>query len=114
MRRKGIIRKTDKFINVGIEVAVGKQGDFYVAYCPALELSSYGKDEDEARKNFETEIAIFLEETEERGTLEKILLKLGWCLKGLPEPRYVPPKKIDAPFPINSFQSFTENVAIPC
>ncbi|HUX56294.1 MAG TPA: hypothetical protein VMV77_04930 [Bacteroidales bacterium] len=114
MRKKGTIHKAGNSINVGIEVALGKQGDFFVAYCPALELSSYGKTEDEARNNFETEVAIFIEETEKTGTLEKILLRLGWCLRRLPEPKYMPPKKIESQFLNNSFQYFTENVAIPC
>jgi hypothetical protein len=76
-------------------------------------LSSYGKTEKEVRKNFDTELEIFLEETEKRGTLEKILLKLGWCLKQAPSPNYIPPKPTKYPFPINQPQSFTETVSIP-
>ena len=110
---KQIIRKEGSFTNVIIDVLVGKQGDYYVAYCPALELSSYGKTEDEAKGNFDIELDIFLGETEKRGTLEKILLKLGWCLKQSPLPTYLPPKPSKFSFQINQPQTFSETVAIP-
>lgn len=107
------IHKGSNFTNVVIDVLVGSQEEYYVAYCPALELSSYGKTEKEARKNFETELDIFLEETEKRGSLEKILLKLGWCLKQLPSPAYIPPRYSSHPIQINQPQTFSETVAIP-
>jgi|WetSurSiteA1Bulk_404760.scaffolds.fasta_scaffold04480_4 predicted RNase H-like HicB family nuclease len=110
---KQIIHKEGSFTNVVINVLVGTQGDYYVAYCPALELSSYGKSEDEARKNFETELAVFIEETEKRGTLEKILLKLGWCLRQSPLPTYVPPPHSNLSLQISHPQTFSETVAIP-
>ena len=47
---KQLIHKGDNFIKVGIEVLFGKQDDYYVTYCQALELSSYGKTEKEAKK----------------------------------------------------------------
>lgn len=111
--RKQIIHKESNFTNVVLDVLIGIQGDYYVAYCPALELSSYGQSEIQARKNFETELEIFLEETEKRGSLEKILLKLGWCLKGSPSPTYLPPQQISYPAHFGHFQTFSETVAIP-
>ena len=110
---KQIIHKTDNFIKVGIEVLLGKEGDYFTAYCPALELSSYGNSEEEARKNFETELSIFVDETEKGGTLEKILLKLGWCLKQTPSPNYVPPKPSKYSMLLNQHHSFTETVSLP-
>jgi predicted RNase H-like HicB family nuclease len=111
--RKQIIHKGKNFINVIVDVLVGKQEDYYIAYCPALELSSYGKTEDQARKNFEVELEIFLEETEKRGTLEKLLLKLGWCLRQSPSPAYIPPKTPNYSISINQPQTFSETVALP-
>jgi predicted RNase H-like HicB family nuclease len=110
---KQIIHKEDNFIKVGIEVLLGKQGDYYVTYCSALELSSYGKTEKEAKKNFEIELEIFLEETEKKGTLEKLLLKLGWCLKQGSIPSYVPPKTQKHSLLITQPQAFTEMISIP-
>ncbi|MBS4029527.1 MAG: hypothetical protein KGZ58_12935 [Ignavibacteriales bacterium] len=67
-------------IIVSVGVALIKEGDSIVAYCPALELSSYGDTKKEARSAFEEALKIFLKETMQKGTLEKFLLKLGWSL----------------------------------
>ena len=45
----------------------------YVAYCPALEVSSYGDTEEEARAAFEDALAIFIKDTTERGTLDQFV-----------------------------------------
>lgn len=113
MMRKQIIQRTENFIKVGIEVFLEKEDDYFVSYCPALELSSYGNTEEEARKNFETELEIFLEETEKRGTLEKILLKLGWCLTHNPKPAYTPPEAHKYSQLLNQRQTFRETISLP-
>jgi len=110
---KQAIHKGSNFTKVVVDVLVGKQDDYFIAYCPALELSSYGKTENQARKNFEVELEIFLEETEKKGSLEKLLLKLGWCLKQTPSPSYIPPKMPNYSIPIIHPQTFSETVAIP-
>ena len=88
--------KTDtihKTVSVGLEVLMIKEGDYIVAFCPALDLTSYGDDELEAKSAFEEALEIFLEETHSRGTLERVLLDLGWGLRKLPSIKYEPPKK---------------------
>ncbi len=52
----------------------------YVAYCNSLDLSSYGKDQEDALKAFENALDIFIEETTAKGTLEHVLVRLGWTL----------------------------------
>ena len=64
----------------------------HVAYCPALELSSYGDTEEEARAAFEDALGIFIRDTTERGTLDQLLLALGWRLLKQPAPVYEPPR----------------------
>ena len=81
-----------KSFEVGVTVLVLREEQYYVAYCPALELSSYGETEQEARSAFEEAITIFIEETDKKGTLEKVLLKLGWSLQQVPELKYKPPE----------------------
>lgn len=85
------IPKDHKSFNVDVQVALFKEDDIWVAYCPALEVSSYGDDEEEARSAFEEAMQIFLAETERKGTLEKYLLKLGWQLQQKPKPFYNQP-----------------------
>ena len=108
-----IIHKDKNSTQVVINVLIGKQGDYFVAYCPSLELSSYGKTETQAKKNFEVEVDIFLEETEKRGSLEKILYKLGWQIEKHPSRTYTPPR---SPIPthfISQPQMYSETVALP-
>jgi len=76
-------------LQVGVQVIFLKEEDYIVAYAPALELSSYGKSEYEAKKAFEEVISIFIEETQKKGTFERILIKLGWTLSKV---NYEPPK----------------------
>ena len=64
----------------------------YVAYCPALELSSYGDTEAEAEAAFEEFLQFFIQDTAERGTLDRLLLSLGWRLVKKPLAVYEPPR----------------------
>lgn len=66
-----------KNINLKVQVLFKKEGDFYVAYCPALELSGYGYSKSDAKKSFSENLEIFIEEVNEKGTLDKVLLDLG-------------------------------------
>jgi len=110
--KKNYIKKTMDTITVGINVVIVQEENQLIAYCPALELSSYGDNIEQAKKRFEKEIEIFFEETSNRGTLEKYLLKLGWTLTQKPKPIYNPPIDIKPHYP-NPLSSFTERVAIP-
>ena len=111
------IIKTDgnRVVNVSVEVELNKQGDYIVSYCPALELSSFGLTEDEAKEGFEGALHTFLQDTHEKGTLERVLLDLGWSLKKIPKVSYKPPiNKIRTQHRNSSFiRSFNERVAIP-
>lgn len=82
--KQPFIRKSVNKIKVGIKVNIFKEGDSYIAYCQELELSSYGDTPEIAKKRFDKEVKIFFEETYKRGTLEKLLLKLGWRLTKIP------------------------------
>ena len=90
-----------------LSVRLLNEGDYIVAYCPALELSSYGKNERDARKRFEEALNIFIEETERKGTLEKELLMLGWTLRLKPkmmaQPTYPVPSRAVAAKMIKEF-----------
>lgn len=88
---KPTIKKTAHSIEVSVPVLILKDGDTYVAYCPALNLSSYGNSSKDAKNAFDENMKIFLSETERKGTLEKYLLKLGWMIQQIPEPFYRPP-----------------------
>lgn len=74
-----------------VDVYLVTDGDYVVSYCPSLELSSYGHTATEARRAFSEALEIFLEETTRKGTLERVLLGLGWKLQQRPKFKYIPP-----------------------
>jgi len=61
-----------------------------IMYCPALEVSGYGKSDPEARESFETSLDQFLEYTILKKTLSSELEKLGWKLHDKHKPAYPP------------------------
>ncbi|MFH1412784.1 MAG: hypothetical protein ABIG10_02030 [bacterium] len=69
-----------KKINLEFNLPVSflKEGNKYIAYTPALDLSTYGKSYQEAKKRFEEIVNIFFEELINKGTLEDVLSNLGW------------------------------------
>lgn len=115
MYSENIITKNRDHISVGVSVFVLKEDDLFVAYCPALELSSYGKTKKEAKENFSDALKIFIEETQKKGTLEKMLLSLGWTLKQKPQVRYKPPLLTGKINRLSNLitSDFTEQVQIP-
>jgi predicted RNase H-like HicB family nuclease len=80
-----------KEIKLSVAVFITKENDTYVTYCPALELSSYGDSIEDAKESFEDALRIFVEETQKKGTFEKMLLHLGWALRQRPVVIYDPP-----------------------
>ena len=89
----------------------------YVAYCPALELSSYGDTEAEAEAEaaFEEALQFFIQDTAERGTLDQLLLALGWRLVKKPTAVYEPPRLSLEVLnrPARSRRILTEQVLLP-
>jgi hypothetical protein len=85
------LTKTKGTISASVMVFVYKEEDIFVSYCPALELSSYGKSIKAAKTAFNEAMDIFLSETTRKGTLEKLLLDYGWQLRKKPVPSYTPP-----------------------
>jgi len=71
---------TQHILSVEVPVLIFEEDGQWIAYCPHLEVSSYGDNEEEARAAFEEALEIFFEETVSRGTLEKELVSLGWSL----------------------------------
>lgn len=55
-----------------------KEGETAVVYCPALDICGYGGTPEEAKKDFDAALKIFLDETTAHHTLDKALEELGW------------------------------------
>ena len=65
-------------IKFSIPVSIFREGKYFVAYTPALDLSTSGKNFEEVKKRFEEIVLIFFEEIVSRGTLDEALGSLGW------------------------------------
>jgi len=61
-----------------LPVSILREDKRFVAYTPALDLSTSGKSYKEAKKRFEEIVTIFFEELIKKGTLEEVLRSLGW------------------------------------
>ncbi len=65
-------------LTLKLELEVFKQGDFYIAYSRPLDLSAYGKSEQDAIADFKETLDLFFEEIIKKGTLGEVLKNLGW------------------------------------
>ena len=61
----------------------------YVAYNPEFDISSCGKNEEEAKRMLEETIQIVLEGAKEDGTFNQLLEEAGFLKKGK---EFIPPK----------------------
>jgi len=64
-----------------------------VAYTPALDISTSGKSEKEAKTRFFELANLFLEEIIEAGTASEVLSELGWKKE---QKKWAPPKVISS------------------
>lgn len=79
-RDKDIVRIKGNNLHLSLSVFNGRQGEYFLCYCPTLNISGYGKTEDEAEEFIKIEMGLFCEDvlamtSEER---ENYLLSLGF------------------------------------
>lgn len=55
-----------------------KEGKYYIAYTPELEVASQGKTEGEAEKKLREAVNAFLQSVKERGLLVQVLEEIGF------------------------------------
>ncbi len=104
--------KKQKVVNAEVTVMLYQQGDYIVAYCPSLDLSSYAKTEKGAVASFNEALEIFLEYCRENDTLEQNLLACGWKLRS----GYLQPDEVTVPLELLKAQklhSFDQKVSLP-
>ena len=114
--KKQTIKKAALSVEVQVDIILVKDGEYYVALCPSLNVSSYGQTQKEAKSAFDEALKIFITETDKKGNLEKELLKNGWVLQQQPKLSYKPPKLSVFPdaavFKKNKLK-FKEKIAFP-
>lgn len=83
--------KKQSTMQIKLQFSIIRQGKRYIAYSPALDISTSGKTMREAQKRFSELIDIFVEELVKNNTLEEVLLDLGWIKE---KNQWEPPKII--------------------
>ncbi len=83
----------NRSISYNLPVMITKQGRRFVAYTPALDISTSGRSERDVQKKFSELAGIFFEEIIEAGTADQILSELGW--KKI-QKKWNPPRVINA------------------
>ena len=65
-------------LEFNLPVSIFKEEDKFIAYTPALDLSTSADTFEKVKKRFTEIVNIFFEELKEKGTLENALGELGW------------------------------------
>ena len=71
------MKKVSSF-KINIPVSILREDNRYIAYTPALDLSTSGKTYQEVQKRFTEIVAIFIKEIIKKGTVDEVLSSLGW------------------------------------
>lgn len=88
MSQGEIVVKDGKVQSVRLSTRIFKQGSQIVIHSDSLDFCTSGDTIEQARANFHDAIHIFLEDLFEQGTLQEILLELGWSEQ---EDSWIPP-----------------------
>lgn len=69
-------------MDFSFDAQIFKEGETYVAYVPALDLSSCGATAEEARRNIRDAVRGFIATSARMGTLDEILQESGYSREG--------------------------------
>ena len=81
-KRNDTIMGKDSILKAYLSAYVFADGNYYVAYCPELDISAAGEDEADARQSLSEVLGIYFDDTISRGTLEEDLQRHGWRKRG--------------------------------
>jgi predicted RNase H-like HicB family nuclease len=71
-----------------------REGGWFIAHCPPLDITTQGRTMTEARRNLNEASELFVISCIERGSLDQALRELG----------FVPSKRLPRPLPDNGFR----------
>lgn len=63
---------------MSLDILIFEENDVYIAYMPALNLTSHSKDQKAAVKGLNTAVTLFFDHWTKKGQLTEKLSKLGW------------------------------------
>ncbi len=80
-RFSGTLNNAEHKVQVDLAIILFEEDGTQVAYCPALDVSGYGNNEDEAKSSFEVSLSEFFRYLINKKTFEKEFKRLGWTIK---------------------------------
>jgi hypothetical protein len=86
----GFIHKNN-MISFNLDMYLFREGESYIVYNPALDMSAYGDTEEDAKKSFESILESSIKYSLNKNTFKEDLLNHGWEIKSLKQ------KKIKSP-----------------
>jgi hypothetical protein len=110
-------------ITVSVPVILFEEDGSQIMYCPALDVSGYGKTELEANESFHISLGEFFLYTTHKKTFIEELRKLGWTIRKSKHKPMIPPpmsellstnenfSRIFNGFP---FRKIDESISLPC
>lgn len=109
-------------INIVLGVYIFMDENIFIAYCPALDLSGYGKNEQEAKESFGEVMRQYIEYGLHKHTLVEDLQKHGWNVKSMKQRKFKSPN-IETMMKNNpefkdiienkDYSKYSENIDIP-
>lgn len=75
------IAERGNHVDLQLSVLVFEEAGAYLAYCPSLDMSTYGESVNDAKEAFTDMMKACVEYWEQHGTMEKDLTAHGWALK---------------------------------
>ena len=67
-----------KSIKANIPVIYLKEGDAFICYSPAFDLTAHGDTFEDAERSFARSLKLFIEHVNKKGTWQKVLQEYGW------------------------------------
>ena len=80
-----------KLIKVNLSLIEFEEDGCQIVYCPALDVSGYGKSESEAMKSFTVSLGEFFHYTTNKQTLANELKQMGWVIRNSKNKPMTPP-----------------------
>ncbi|MEJ7645558.1 MAG: hypothetical protein WKF87_13260 [Chryseolinea sp.] len=116
---QGNFRNKGSKVDFTLPVIKFKEDEVYFVYTPSLDLTGYGKSDEDAQTSFEETLAQFFDYTTNKKTLGSELKKLGWKVtkKALKSPSLsemlLDNKYLADIFDEKSYSKFDKTVSIP-
>lgn len=104
----------DNIIELQLNVLVFQQGNYFVALCPSLNLSSYGDSVEDAKVGFDEVMTSYLEDCKDNDSLREELLKNGWTFNIQNRKKAEPPAMVELNIQAGLLRTqYNENWSVP-